>query len=207
MADVLMLGALAASVFGGFRSGFVRRLAGLVFLGVSFVAGAYLREPAGALLNEFFPKIPPQYADMVGYSVVFSGLLIVFNLFSKTILSRVAVGGVSKATDRILGAAFGAAESILLFSALIVILHTYTDPNNALSALTDLGVLHDIRLAVDESTIGQLLEKTTVPVVLTVLGPLLPTDIKSIVPMAIPGGIPGFPIPGGIPGIPIPGAP
>jgi uncharacterized membrane protein required for colicin V production len=199
-----MLTAIAGSVFTGLRSGFVRRLAGLIFLGVSFVAGSYLRTPAGALLHGFFPKIPMQYVEMVGYSVVFSALLLAFNLFSGVILSRVAVSGVSKAMDRGLGAVFGGAESILLISAAIVIVHTYTDPTNSLSGLKDLGVLHDLRLAVDESTIGKFLEKTTVPVVLTVLGPLLPTDIKSVVSMAIPGGIPGFPIPGGIPGLPTP---
>ena len=32
-----MLGFIGATVFGGFKSGFVRRLAGLVFLGISFV--------------------------------------------------------------------------------------------------------------------------------------------------------------------------
>jgi uncharacterized membrane protein required for colicin V production len=194
--DLLLLGAIAASVLAGFRSGFVRRLAGLAFLGVSFVLGAYLREPAGALINGVLPKIPPQYADMVGYSVVFSVLVIVFNLFSRTILSRIATQGVSRRTDQVLGAVLGGAETLLLISAAIVILHTYTDPGNNLSKLTDLGALHDIRLAVDESTIGQILEKTTVPIVLAVLGPFLPTDIKSIVPMAIPGGVPGFPIPG-----------
>lgn len=200
MIDLLLLGAIGASVFGGWRSGFIRRLAGLIFLVVSFVLGAQLRVPAGALINEAFPLIPPQYADMVGYSIVFSALAILFNLFSRVILSRVAVTGMSRRTDQLLGAVLGAAESVLLISIAIVILHTYTDPNNSLSALTDLGALHDIRTAVDESTIGQLLSKTTVPIVLTVLGPLLPTDIKSIVPMAIPGGIPGFPVPG----IPLP---
>lgn len=55
---------------------------------------------------------------------------------------------------------------------------------------------HDIRVAVDESTIGKLLEDTTVPIVLLLLGPLLPKDISSIVPTTIPGGLPGFPIPG-----------
>ncbi len=204
MADLLMLGAIAGFVRGGWSSGLVRRVAGLVFLVLSFVLGAYLRSPVGGLINELFPDIPPNYTDMVGYSVVFSGLLIVFNLFSKVILSRVAVGGLSRSADRVLGAVFGGVEAVLILSAAIVILHTYTDPNNALSALTDLGFLHDIRLAVDESTIGQTLSKTTVPVVLTVLGPFLPTDIKSIVPMAIPGGIPGFPVPGlpGVPGLP-----
>ena len=194
--DLVLLGAIGASVLGGFRSGFIRRLAGLAFLGVSFVLGAYLREPAGALISGFFPQIPAGYADMVGYSVVFSALLLVFNLISRTILSRIATRGVSRRTDQLLGAILGGAETILIVSAAIVILHTYTDPANTLSAITDLGALHDIRLAVDQSTIGQLLEKTTVPIVLVLLGPLLPTDIKSIVPMAIPGGIPGFPVPG-----------
>ena len=193
MVDLFLLGMIGASVLTGFRSGFVRRLAGLAFLGVSFVLGAYLREPAGALIAAFFPQIPVQYAEMVGYSVVFSALLLVFNVFSRAILSRIATRGVSRSTDQVLGAVLGGAESVLLISAAIVILHTYTDPGNSLSALTDLGALHDIRLAVDASTIGQLLSKTTVPIVLVILGPLLPTDIKSIVPMAIPGGVPFFP--------------
>lgn len=196
MVDLVLLGFIAATVFGGFRSGFVRRLAGLLFMVVSFVGGAYLRVPAGALVHSVFPKIPEQYADMVGYSVAFSVLLIVFNLFSSKILSRVATGGLSKATDKVLGVVFGALESVLIISAGIVILHTYTDASLGLSAFADLGFLHDLRTAVDESTIGKLLEDTTVPFVLLVLGPLLPKDISSIVPSTIPGGLPGFPMPG-----------
>ena len=91
---------------------------------------------------------------------------------------------------------FGALESVLIISAGIVILHTYTDASTGLSAFTDLGFLHDLRTAVDESTIGKFLEDTTVPFVLFLLGPLLPKDISSIVPTTIPGGLPGFPIPG-----------
>jgi uncharacterized membrane protein required for colicin V production len=195
VADLLMLGFIAATVFGGFRSGFIRRLAGLAFLGISFVAGAYLRAPAGALVHGFFPKIPEQYADMVGYSVAFSALLIVFNLLSSRLLSRVATGGLSQATDKLLGIAFGGLEAILILSAGIVILHTYSD-STALGGIAQLGFLHDLRTAVDDSTIGKLLEDTTVPIVLLLLSPLLPTDIKSIVPTTIPGGLPGFPLPG-----------
>jgi uncharacterized membrane protein required for colicin V production len=200
MVDLVLLGFIAATVFGGFRSGFVRRLAGLIFMVVSFVGGAYLRVPAGALVHSVFPKIPEQYADMVGYSVAFSALLIVFNLFSSKILARVATGGLSKVTDRALGAVFGGLESVLIISAGIVILHTYADANvlgsTPLGGIADLGFLRDLRIAVDESTIGKFLEDTTVPFVLLVLGPLLPKDISSIVPTTIPGGLPGFPLPG-----------
>ncbi len=191
-----MLGFIAVTVFGGFRSGFVRRVAGLIFLLISFVAGAYLRAPAGALVNAVLPKIPEAYADMIGYSVAFSALLVVFNLFSSKILSRVATGGLSQATDKVLGLIFGGIESILILSAAIVILHTYADASTGVAGIADVGFLHDIRVAVDESTLGKLLEDTTVPIVLLLLGPLLPKDISSIVPTTIPGGLPGFPIPG-----------
>jgi hypothetical protein len=139
---------------------------------------------------------------MVGYSITFSALVVVFNLFSRAILSRVAVQGIARRTDQLLGVVLGVAEGVLLLSALIVILHTYTDPANELSAFALLGVLNALRAAIETSTIGRLLEDTTVPLVLLVLGPFLPTDIKSIVPTQIPGGLPFFPP--GIPGIPTP---
>jgi uncharacterized membrane protein required for colicin V production len=196
MADLVLLLFIAGFLRGGWSSGFVRRLFGLLFLVVSFVGGAYLRGPAGALVHTFLPKIPEQYAEMVGYSVAFSALLIGFNLFSGVILSRVAKTGVARRTDQLLGVALGAVEAVLILSAAIVILHTYTDPSSGTSTLGGLSFLHDIRVAVDDSTIGKLLEDTTVPIVLLLLGPLLPKDISSVVPTTIPGGLPGFPIPG-----------
>jgi uncharacterized membrane protein required for colicin V production len=190
VADLVLLLFIAGFLRGGWSSGFIRRLVGLIFLLVSFVAGAYLRGPAGALVTTFLPKIPPQYAEMVGYTVAFSALLIVFNVFSGLVLKRIAKTGLAHRTDQLLGVVLGGVEAVLIISAAIVILHTYTDPA---AGTTTLGFLHDIRVAVDDSTIGKLLEDTTVPLVLLVLGPLLPKDISAIVPTTIPGGLPGFP--------------
>src|SRR6185369_8884498 len=117
MADLVLLLFIAGFLRGGWSSGFVRRLFGLLFLVVSFVGGAYLRGPAGALVHTFLPKIPEQYAEMVGYSVAFSALLIAFNLFSGVILSRVAKTGVARRTDQLLGVALGAVEAVLILSA------------------------------------------------------------------------------------------
>ena len=52
-----------------------------------------------------------------------------------------------------------------------------------------LGILTTVSEALDDSRIGELLIETTVPLVLTILGPLLPTDITSV----LPGGIPTEP--------------
>lgn len=201
MVDLLILGAFAGFARAGWSSGFVRRLFGLVFVVASFVLAAYLRPIVGGLIEGFFPKVPEQYAVMVGYSITFSALLIVFNLFSRVILSRVAVHGIARRTDQVLGVVLGIVEGVLLLSALIVILHTYADANE-LQAFAGLGILDALRDAIESSATGQLLENTTVPLVLLLLGPFLPTDIKSIVPTQIPGGLPFFPLP--IPGLPRP---
>ena len=197
MADLVLLGLFAAFIAGGWRSGFVRRLFGLLYMAISFVLGAYFRGPLGAIVVGIFPDIPKQYADMVGYTAAFTVLVFAFNFFSNTILSKVAVQGMSKATDKALGAVFGGIEAALIASAAIVILHTYSTEIGTLAKLSGFGVLKSVADGIDTSVIGQILEKTIVPFVLAVLGPLLPQDIKTLVPHTIPG-LPGGTLPGGI---------
>ena len=194
MADLVLLGFFALLTFGGWRSGLVRRLAGLVFMAGAFVLGAYLRGPVGALVGGVFPQIPRQYAEMIGYSVSFTVLITVFNLVSGPLLSKVAIGGFSRATDKALGAVFGALEAVLIVSAVIVILHTYSTEVAVLTKLSGFGFLKDLATGIDASTVGRLLDKTTVPLVLAILGPLLPSDITSLVPRTIPG-LPGGSLP------------
>src|SRR5689334_19520430 len=178
----------------GWSSGLIRRVVGLIFLAISFVAGAYLRFPAGALVNQFLPHIPKVYANMLGYTIASTLILLVFNLLARPLMKRVPQAGIAHRTDQLLGLAFGLVEAVLILAGLIVILHTYGSTVQDLgSSFVDTGLIHDIRVAVDESTIGQLLEKTAVPIVLLVLGPLLPKDITTIVPTNIPGGVPFFP--------------
>lgn len=196
MADLLMLLFIAGLVTAGWRSGFIRRLVGLAFIAVSFLAGAYLRAPAGAIVNTFLPKIPSDYAEMVGYSAAFAVLMVALNLVARPIVARVPQHGLSEATDKALGAVVGFVEAVLIVSAAIVVIHTYSDAFNAVPGFKETGVLTDIKAQVDDSTIGGILERTLVPIVLTILGPFLPTDIKTVLPQSIPGlptNLPGFP--------------
>ncbi len=197
MADLLFLGLFAGMIAGGWQTGFIRRLFGLLFMAVSFVAGAYLRGPIGAIITGIFPDIPAAYASMVGYSASFTVLVLVFNIFSSRILSKLAVQGVSRVMDKGLGAAFGVVEAALIASAAIVILHTYSTDIAGLTKLGGLGFLKDLAEGVDSSTIGKILSQTTVPFVLAILGPFLPASITSLVPKTIPG-LPG----GSVPGLP-----
>jgi uncharacterized membrane protein required for colicin V production len=192
VADLVMLLFTAGLLRAGWSSGFIRRLLGLVFLAGSFVAGAYLRVPAGAIVGTLLPQIPSAYAEMVGYTVASSALLLGLNLVSQPFMSRAPKHGLSRKADQTLGLVLGGIEAILILSVGIVILHTYADVQSV-GGFVDTGLLHDVRVAVDGSTIGQLLEKTTVPIVLLLLGPLLPKDVTTVVQTSIPGGLPFFP--------------
>ena len=197
MADLILIGFIAGFVRGGWSTGFLRRLAGLGFMAVAFVAGAYVREPVGALLVGIFPQIPPAYADMVGYTVAFAVLVAGLNIVTGPILKKATPGGLSMMLDKALGAALGAIEAVLIISVVIVILDTYFGTAGALGQDPGLGFLKTVSQALDSSTIGQFLIHTTVPFVLAVLGPLLPKDISSLVPTEIPG----TGLPGGLPGL------
>lgn len=194
MADFFMLLFILGFVRAGWSSGLIRRAVGLIFLAASFVVGAYLRFPVGALVNTVLPHIPKLYAAMIGYSIASTVILLGLNLAARPLMNRVPKTGMARRTDQALGLLFGGLEAVLILSAAIVILHTYSASIEELgSSFVETGLLHDVRVAVDGSTIGQLLERTAVPFVLLLLGPFLPKDITTVVPSNIPGGLPFFP--------------
>jgi uncharacterized membrane protein required for colicin V production len=184
--DLFLALFIVGYVFGGWRTGLLRRLAGLGFIAIALIAGAYLRVPVGALVAGFFKEVPPEYADMVGYAVTFVVIVTALNILSKPILERATIGGLSRMTDRTLGAVLGGVEAVLILSAAIVILDTYFGTDSALGQVPGFGFLTSISDALDESAIGQFLEQTTVPLVLALLGPLLPKDVTQLIPGVVP---------------------
>ncbi|MGH2464719.1 MAG: CvpA family protein [Candidatus Limnocylindrales bacterium] len=190
--DVVLVGFIAASIFGGFRAGLIRSVLGLLFMAISFVVGAYLRYPVGALFTTFFKDVPSDYSNLVGYTIVFPVVLAGLHIVSGVVLKKVAVRGIEKSADQALGAVFGGVEAILIISAAIVIVDTYLGTTQIRHTLGP-GMLKTITDALDGSTTVHILRDTTVPIVLGLLGPLLPTDVSSLIPNGLPS------LPGGIP--------
>jgi uncharacterized membrane protein required for colicin V production len=178
--DLYLIGLIGGFAIGGLRTGFVRRLAGLGFLVAAFVVAAYVRVPAEALLKAFLPTVRPEYVGFVAFGVVFAVLLVGLNLASRPFLSRIAVQGLSRRADQGLGVGLGILEGALIASVGIVIVTTYAD-DALLGPAAGLGLLPDISAALEGSAIARFLMATTVPLVLTVLGPLLPPDIDAVV--------------------------
>jgi len=182
--DVILVGFIGGYIYGGFRTGFLKRLLGIAFMVIAFVASAYFRVPVGAIASTFFKDIPSDYANLVGYAIAFPAILAALHIGSRIVLGKTNVHGmVAESTDKILGAILGGVEAVLILSAAIVILDTYFGTASTLSASLHAGYLKDLTQAVNGSETVQLLRGTTVPIVLAVLGPILPKDVSTIVPL------------------------
>jgi uncharacterized membrane protein required for colicin V production len=194
--DAVLIGFIAAMLFAGWRTGFVRRALGIVFIVVSIVLGAYLRYPVGALSQAFFKNIPADYANLVGYAICFPLILGGLTILSGALLRKTAVSGLEREVDGALGAALGAVEAILIISALIVIVDTYFGISSNLHHTVGFASVTSLASSFNASTTVHLLRDTTVPLVQGLLSPLLPTNLRSI----LPNGLPGLPVtPNGIP--------
>jgi uncharacterized membrane protein required for colicin V production len=192
--DVVLVGFIGASIFGGFRAGLIRSILGLLFMAISFVVGAYLRYPVGALFTTFFKDVPADYSNLVGYTIVFPVVLAGLHIVSGLLFRKVAVKGITKEIDSGLGAVFGGVEAILIISAAIVIVDTYLGTSQIRHTLGP-GMLKTITDALNGSTTVHILRDTTVPVVLGLLGPLLPKDVSSLIPNGLPSLPGGLPLP------------
>jgi uncharacterized membrane protein required for colicin V production len=197
--DILLVGFIAGFTFGGWRSGFILRLFGLLFMAISLVLGAYLRVPFGAIATAFFPNIPEDYATLVGYAIAFPVILTVLHVATYPFIKRFHPRGMTEQVDRGLGALFGFIEAVLILSAVVVIFDAYFGTGPTAGNRPFFEAFQGLAANFNASETVQLLRQTTVPLVLAVLGPLLPKDISSLIPGGVPGlpGLPGsgFPIP------------
>jgi hypothetical protein len=198
--DVVLVGFVAALTFGGWRTGFLHRLAGLLFIAVSFIVGAYLRGPFGDLVHRFYPDVPGDYASLIGYAFAFPVILAILHIVAYPFLKGRHMHGMTRELDRALGAIVGFIEGVLILSVVVVIFDTYFSAGIGSGTKPGLSAIESLTAAFNESYTVHLLRATTVPIVLTVLGPLLPRDISTLIPGGTPT-LPGFP---GLPGAPTP---
>src|SRR5438105_4222923 len=168
--DAVLVAFIAGWIFGGWRTGLLKRLIGIGFLIISFVVSAYLRYPIGAIAVTFFKGIPTSYANLVGYTIAFPVILAGLHLASGALLKRVSMTGITKELDQALGAVVGGIEGILIISAAIVILDAYFGTGTTLRQYSGLGFLRSFTEAFNASTTVHILRGSVVPVVLAILG-------------------------------------
>jgi uncharacterized membrane protein required for colicin V production len=195
--DVVLVGFIIGMLFAGWRTGFIRRALGIVLIVVSLVLGAYLRYPIGAISQTFFKNIPADYANLVGYAIAFPLILGGLTILGSVLFHK-PKSGLRREVDGGLGAVLGAMEAILIISAVIVIVDTYFGTSSNLKHTVGFAPLTSLASSFNASTTVHILRDTTVPIVQGLLSPLLPPNLRSILPNGLPG------LPTGPNGIPVP---
>ncbi len=175
---VLGIGFVAAALAGWFQ-GFIRQLVGLALMVAGAAAAFYLRGPVGALVKPFMSKQSPEAVDMVAAAVTFLAVVIVGNIVAGFFYKRVPFLAHRNLLDEALGAAFSVGLRVVELSIVLIILDAFYRTTAILPA-SGFGLLDSINGLLKDSVIAGFLRDTTVPLILTLVGPLIPAAYRSL---------------------------
>ena len=178
LADVAIIVFLVGCLLIGVFRGALRQLIALGAWLVALVVAAQGRGFVADWLRAQEPDFSEQYAGMLGLLIGFAILLLAaltiieFSGRTITISSRPII-------EEIVGGGVLVFVGLLAVTGLLIALGTYylSEPRDGFTAEVDL--VSRLFVALSESTIGRVLHDTLMPAVQTLLGPLLPADVRS----------------------------
>ena len=182
--DLLVLAFLMAFFIVGFMQGTIRRLLGILSVLFSFLVAANLREPLGEFLSRNWEQFDPQYAVMIGFGTVFVAGVIAFSLVIQAFYKRVPLFDKYDFVDEILGGILGVIQGILLIAAMIIVLDTFFQVPGIAERDSELAFLRSMYEAYTGSITAEIFRFNIIPVFLALLGPFIPTEIKTYFPAA-----------------------
>lgn len=170
---VILIGCL---LIGVFRGALRQLVAGGAWL-VALVAAAQGRGFVADWLRGQEPDFSAQYANMlgflIGFVVILAAALAIIELSGRTVtLSS------SPVVEEVVGGGALLVVGLLTVAALqIAVGSYYSSPPRDFTAEVDL--VRRLAAALEDSTIARVLGDTLVPAIQTLLGPLLPADVRS----------------------------
>lgn len=111
---ILLVGSLAASI----ARGFTREIIGLVALAAGSVLGLWFHGAVGALIAPYIGQ--PELADLVGFGIVFFGVLAAGGAIGHLLSKLWKVTGLSL-VDRLAGGMFGLVKGALMGAVIIFV--------------------------------------------------------------------------------------
>ncbi len=174
MADAgLLLVFGVAFVVGAWR-GAVRQLLALGAWLVSFLAGAYLRDPVANWVAPQRPDFSWQYAEMLSFLLVFGAVFVVLVLIIEITGTRMDLSKRHWVDDG-LGGLLALGIAVLVVGSLMIILDSYYAGGYPPSL--ELRVVQQLHAGLSDSLIGHALHDSLVPGLLAVGGLLLPANV------------------------------
>lgn len=179
--DIYLLVIIVSVLLVGFFWGAARSVMLLAAWLFAFVAGAYLQLQLGSYLASEWPEFPPSFSEMAAFGIIYVGLLLAAPVFIMVgteggqRLSRI------QSLDDIIGATLSTLVACLGIAGLMIVLATfYGTEGPTIDPAGGPDWTADLYEALLSSNIGSGLQEHLVPLMGSVLGPILPPDVREV---------------------------
>ena len=179
--DIFLLVIIVSTLVVGFFWGALRSLALLAAWVIVFFAAAYLKTNLGAYLAREWGQYSAPYNDMAAFGIIYVGLLLAapFVIFLLTRgnqrLTRYQV------LDDLSGAGFAVLVAVLGIAGVLIVLATFYGTGTTVVDPTGgpqwTATLYQSLLL---SNIGSGINDHIVPIIGTLFGPFLPSDVREV---------------------------
>ena len=179
--DIFLLVIIASTLVVGFFWGAVRSVTLLAAWLLAFLGGAYLKLELGSYLAAQWTNYDASFNEMAAFGIIYMVIFLTapFVIFittrSNQRISRFQV------LDDLAGALFAVFAAVLGIAGLMIVMSTFYDvegPSVTAGAGSEwVATLYQSLLA---SNIGSGIQEQLIPIIGTVLGPLLPADVREV---------------------------
>jgi hypothetical protein len=179
--DIYLLVILVASLVAGFFWGATRSVMLLAAWLMAFVAGAYLQLELGSYLAKTWTNYLPGFNLMAGFGIIYMVILL-----AAPIVIMVSTRGSqrisnSEALDDAAGALVAMFVALLGIAGLMIVFATfYGDGQPFVVARGGPEWTASLYQSLLDSTIGSSIQQHLIPLMGTVLGPILPPDVREV---------------------------
>lgn len=179
--DIYLLVIIVSSLVVGFFWGAARSVVLLVAWLAAFLAGAYLRTELGTYLAAQWTNFPATFSQMAAFGLIYMTLLL-----AAPIVIYASTRGSQNLTryqvlDDLVSALFAVFVAVLGVAGLIIVLSTfYGNDVGVVSAGGGPEWTANLYQSLLDSSIGGSIDRYLVPIVTTILGPILPADIRDL---------------------------
>jgi len=179
--DIFLLVIIVSALVVGFFWGTLRSLMLLGIWLLAFLAGAWMKLELGSYLAGQWEKFAPGWSEMAAFGLVFMFLLLTAPIIVVILIKADQKVTRSQVLDDAGGAALAVLVAVLGIAGLMIVFSTYYDPSETFidpqggpewAATWFQSLL--------TSNIGGAIYDHVVPLIGTLLGPLLPADVREV---------------------------
>ena len=180
--DIFLLVIIVSTLIVGFFWGVIRSLMFLAAWLLAFLAGSYLKLELGSYLANQWDQYAATFNEMAAFGLIYVSLLVAAPIVIVLLARSSPRVTKYQVLDDLAGAAFAVLVAVLGIAGVMIVLATFYGPDPG--AVVNVGGgpewTASLYQALINSTIGNGIAEQLIPIMGTILGPLLPPDVREV---------------------------